>query len=92
MDFYWILDVIRRAGSINSEKVIGVWEGDRYESLLGVHEMRACDHHALIDIFVSRYDYPNPWYAEAAMGVENFRVPAKYCIPIVPDGLDRGNK
>jgi branched-chain amino acid transport system substrate-binding protein len=40
----WLFDVIRRAGSTDSEKIIKVWEGASYNMPWGKVTMRACDH------------------------------------------------
>ena len=40
----WLFDVVKRAGSTDSEKIIKAWEGASYNMLWGKVTMRACDH------------------------------------------------
>ena len=40
----WLSDVIKRAGSTDSEKIIKAWEGANYNMPWGKVTMRACDH------------------------------------------------
>jgi len=40
----WLLDVIKKAGSIETAALIKAWEGDSREVLWGPAQMRACDH------------------------------------------------
>jgi branched-chain amino acid transport system substrate-binding protein len=40
----WLLDVIKRAGSTDSDKIIKAWEGASYNMPWGKVTMRACDH------------------------------------------------
>jgi branched-chain amino acid transport system substrate-binding protein len=42
--YSWMFDVVKRAGSIELDKLIKTWEGDKYTALWGDVEMRACDH------------------------------------------------
>jgi branched-chain amino acid transport system substrate-binding protein len=40
----WLFDVVKRAGSTDSEKIIKAWEGASYNMPWGKVTMRACDH------------------------------------------------
>ena len=40
----WMLDILKKAGSLSTEAIVKAWEGDRTELLWGPAEMRACDH------------------------------------------------
>jgi len=42
--FMWMLDVVTKAGSLDTETLIKTWEGDKFQALWGGAEMRACDH------------------------------------------------
>jgi hypothetical protein len=84
-----MFDVIERAGTMNSEKIIKVWEGDEYRSITGVVKMRACDHQIVRDVFVSQFEFPNPWFSDAASYGKPVIVPAKYAEQPLPEGLDR---
>ena len=89
---YWMWDVVERAGSTDSEKIIETWEGDTYKAMNGVVHMRACDHQLVRDVFVAEYVYPNPYYENAAAPGKPFVVPAKFAIPDPPADLERCKK
>ncbi len=91
-DLYWLFDVVERAGTTDSEKIIDIWEGDEYKSILRVRTMRACDHQAVNDTFVAEFVHPNPYYDDIAYAKDIVRVPAEYCTQPVPEGLDRCEK
>ena len=56
---YWLLSVIERAGSTDSEKIIKVWENDTYQDIHGkVFRMRACDHKTISDLNIIEYVPP----------------------------------
>ncbi|WP_233804885.1 ABC transporter substrate-binding protein [Paraburkholderia sp. HP33-1] len=40
----WLGDVIKRAGTLDTARLIQTWEGARFAAILGDVEMRACDH------------------------------------------------
>jgi branched-chain amino acid transport system substrate-binding protein len=86
------MDVIERAGSANAEKIIKVWEGDTYKALNGVVHMRACDHQVVRDMYAAEYIFPNQFYKNAASPGKAVLIPAKYCMPVIPDDLDRCKK
>ena len=44
----WVGDVIKRAGSLDTDKLIKAWEGSKFKTVWGAEaEMRACDHQML---------------------------------------------
>jgi branched-chain amino acid transport system substrate-binding protein len=43
----WLADVIKAAGRVETEAIIGAWEGRRFRAPWGDVEMRACDHQML---------------------------------------------
>lgn len=43
----WAGEVIKRAGSVDTEKLIRAWEGAKFKAVWGEVEMRACDHQML---------------------------------------------
>ncbi|MGF6546183.1 ABC transporter substrate-binding protein [Paraburkholderia youngii] len=49
----WIGDVIKRAGTLDTARLISTWEGDRFAAVWGDVEMRACDHQMQTPAFVS---------------------------------------
>jgi branched-chain amino acid transport system substrate-binding protein len=50
----WLGDVVKRAGSLDSEKVIKAWEGSKFKALWGAEvEMRGCDHQMLTQGYVA---------------------------------------
>lgn len=67
-DLYWLFDVVERAGTTDSEKIIDIWEGDEYKSILRVRTMRACDHQAVNDTFVAEFVHPNPYIISLVKG------------------------
>jgi len=89
---YWFFNVVERAGTVDPEKIIATFEGDKYKGLTGVLEMRACDHQAVKPMYAAEFEYPNPWVKDAASYGKPFVVPAKYCTPPLPEGLDRCEK
>jgi branched-chain amino acid transport system substrate-binding protein len=40
----WLADIIKKAGSLETEKLIKAWEGAKFKTAWGEAEMRACDH------------------------------------------------
>ncbi|MFP4894122.1 ABC transporter substrate-binding protein [Paraburkholderia sp. EG304] len=49
----WIGDVIKRAGTLDTARLISTWEGARFAAVWGDVEMRACDHQMQTPAFVS---------------------------------------
>jgi branched-chain amino acid transport system substrate-binding protein len=91
--FYWLFDVIQRAGSTDPEKIIRIWEGDEYQCVTGaVLKMRACDHQTIMDLYVSRLDFPTKWYPSAAGYTKAFVVPSRFCVPPIAEDLERCGK
>ena len=90
--YYWLYSVIERAGTTDPEKIIQVWEDDEYKGFTGVMKMRACDHQVVKDMFVTEFEYPNPWFENAAFYGKTMVIPSEYCTPPVPQDLDRCNK
>jgi branched-chain amino acid transport system substrate-binding protein len=43
----WLFDVVKKAGTVDSDKVIKAWEGASYAMPWGKVTMRACDHQIL---------------------------------------------
>ena len=89
---YWFFNVVERAGTVNPEKIIATFEGDKYKGLTGVLEMRTCDHQAVKPMYAAEFEYPNPWVKDAASYGKPFVIPAQYCTPPLPEGLDRCEK
>jgi len=91
--FYWLFDVIQRAGSTDPEKIIKVWEGDQYRSITGaLYQMRTCDHQTIMDMYVSKLDFLTKWYEKAAGYTKAFVVPSRFCMPPVAEDLERCKK
>ena len=90
---YWLFDVIQRAGSTDPEKIIRIWEGDEYQSITGaVLKMRACDHQAIQDMYVSQLDFPTKWSDKYAYYSKAFVVPSRFCTPPMLEDLERCKK
>jgi branched-chain amino acid transport system substrate-binding protein len=50
----WVADAVKRAGSLDSERVIKAWEGSKFKTLWGAEvEMRACDHQMLTQGYIA---------------------------------------
>lgn len=49
----WLLDVIKKAGSMDTDALVKAWEGDKREVLWGPAEMRTCDHQLQSDCGVA---------------------------------------
>jgi branched-chain amino acid transport system substrate-binding protein len=49
----WVGDVIKRAGSMDTQQVIKAWEGSTFKAPWGEVEMRACDHQMLTPGYVA---------------------------------------
>lgn len=60
----WIGDVIKRAGTLDTAKLIHTWEGARFAAIWGDVEMRACDHQMQSPGFVSEVLDPEQIPAE----------------------------
>jgi branched-chain amino acid transport system substrate-binding protein len=101
MQSYWLLSVIERAGSTDPEKIIKVWEGDKWKDINGkILEMRACDHKVIGDIFIEEYVPPEQqkesfniapyyWYKGCSNVGPSFRMPAEKVLPKMDGNLDR---
>jgi branched-chain amino acid transport system substrate-binding protein len=56
----WLGDVVKRAGSLDTAKVIKAWEGAKFKTLWGAEvEMRACDHQMLTQGYVAEVLEPD---------------------------------
>ncbi|MBW1983737.1 MAG: ABC transporter substrate-binding protein [Deltaproteobacteria bacterium] len=98
---YWLLSVIERAGTLDPEKIIEVWEGDTYTMANG-HEitMRACDHKAVQDLYISEFGPPELqkktyniepyyWYQGCSSAVDVTEIPANKILPAMDTKLER---
>ena len=89
------LAALEKAGSLEPEKVIPVFEGFQYESPVGLWTMRPCDHQAIMPMYGGatrggenpyfngsiRPDVKFPW-----LGPDLKKLPAeKVAIPATPD-------
>jgi branched-chain amino acid transport system substrate-binding protein len=56
----WVADAIKRAGSLDTDKVIKAWEGSKFRALWGAEvEMRACDHQMLTQGYIAEIMEPD---------------------------------
>ena len=56
----WVGDAIKRAGSLDTEKLIKAWEGGKFKTIWGAEaEMRACDHQMLTQGYVAEVMEPD---------------------------------
>jgi len=98
---YWLLSVMERAGSLDPEKIIKVWEGDTYQYQTGkVMKMRSCDHKAIQDLHIFEFVPPEQqkvsfnippyyWFKGASNGGPTFTIPAAKVLPFMDQKLDR---
>jgi len=101
MQTYWLLSVIERAGSTDPEKIIKVWEGDRWKDINGkILEMRPCDHKVIGDLYAEEYVPPEKqkqsfnirpyhWFKGASGPGPVFKIPAEKVLPKMDRELDR---
>ena len=101
MEIYWLLSVIERAGSVDPEKIIKVWEGDSYEYVNGqVVTMRACDHTLITDFTIVEYVPPAQqkvsfnippyyWTDKTSWFGQSWVVPADKVLPWMDPKLER---
>lgn len=69
--FYWYLNVVERAGTMDVEKIIETWEGDVYQFVSGrIVKMRACDHMAIQGFRVSEFVPPEE--QKVSMNIEPY--------------------
>jgi branched-chain amino acid transport system substrate-binding protein len=61
---FWA-EAVKRAGSVDVEKVVEAWEGLSYDGLAGRWTMRASDHQTLLPIWTADIVRENPYYDHA---------------------------
>ncbi len=98
---YWLFSVIERAGSMDPEKIIKVWEGDTYRMVNGkVVKMRACDHKTVQDFGITEFVPPDQqkismsippyyWFKGTSSAGPSWLVPAAKDLPWMDQKLDR---
>lgn len=98
---YWLLSVIERAASADPEKIIKVWEGDKYQYANGkIQYMRSCDHKTVQDLHVLEAVPPEeqkaffnipPYYfsKDYSAAGRGFRIPADKIMPRLDSAMDR---
>jgi len=90
---YWFFDVVQRAKSTDPEKIIKVFEGDKWSGFGPTVEMRTCDHTMVQDLYGSELIFPNSYWEDAAFLKDNPDViPAKYATAPIPTDLARCKK
>ncbi len=86
ISLYWLFDVMQKAGTTNSEKIIKTWEGYKYNSIIGPLYMRPQDHLMLGDIYLSELVMPNKWFDHNASWGEVVTIPQALCTPPILNG------
>jgi branched-chain amino acid transport system substrate-binding protein len=98
---YWLMSVIERAKSTDSEAIIKVFEGDTYQQANGkIIKMRACDHKSIQDFSISEFVPPSEqkqsfnippynWYDYMSNAGPAFIVPADKALPWMDPALER---
>lgn len=64
----WLFDVIKRAGSADSEKIIKAWEGASYNMPWGKVTMRTCDHQIITAYKAASIVRENEFFSFPFMG------------------------
>ncbi|RJQ79801.1 MAG: branched-chain amino acid ABC transporter substrate-binding protein [Desulfobacteraceae bacterium] len=98
---YWFFSVLERAGTTDPEKIISLWENDRYMTLNGkVLLMRACDHRVVQDVAAveivppeeqkTAYNIPPyRWFDDICFAGPAHIIPAGMVPPWMDQKLDR---
>lgn len=89
LSHYWLFDLMQRAKTTNTEKLIELWEGDTFEYMDFKVKMRACDHETAMDLGFSQLGFPNRWQEDVASYEEPFIIPARFALPPIAEDLDR---
>jgi ABC-type branched-subunit amino acid transport system substrate-binding protein len=80
--YYWYFDVIQKAGSTDSDKVIAAWEGHTFNAFDWSHYMRPDDHQVIADRPIAVMEFPNMWdFPNNAGPAHPTWIPAKNCMP-----------
>jgi branched-chain amino acid transport system substrate-binding protein len=91
--FYWLMSVIERAKSTDPEKIIQIWEGDRYKDVNGtILKIRPFDHKVIQDTYVEIYLPPDQqkgsmnvapyyWFNTNCYVGKTYKIPARFNLP-----------
>jgi len=86
--YYWYLQVVQKAGSTDSKKVIAAWEGDTFNFFGWKHYMRPADHQVIADRPICEMVFPNTWdNPDCAMPGDPTWIPAAKCFPTFDEKL-----
>ena len=86
VSLYCLFDVIQKAGTTDSEKIIRTWEGYEQSSIIGPVYMRPQDHLMLTDVFFSELAFPNKWFEKSASWGQTITINRTMCIPPIING------
>jgi branched-chain amino acid transport system substrate-binding protein len=81
VSYYWLFQVIQKAGSLDPEKIIKAWEGDTFDAIGQKQWMRPDDHQAIADRALCVLEFPNKWFEKNAGPSDPNWIPAKDCMP-----------
>ncbi len=62
VSYYWLFQVIQKAGSLDPQKIIAAWEGDTFDAIGQKQYMRPDDHQAIADRALCVLEFPNKWF------------------------------
>jgi branched-chain amino acid transport system substrate-binding protein len=79
--YYWLCQVIQKAGSLDPHKIIAAWEGDTFDAIGQKSYMRPDDHQAIAERAVCVMEFPNKWFEKNAGPGDPTWIPAKDCMP-----------
>ena len=92
MATYWVLDLMKRLKTTDTEKIIEAWEGDEFVFNGYTVKMDACNHETAMDYGFTQLGFPNGWQDDVAAPEEPFVVPARFCMPYKdPKLCDKNN-
>jgi len=90
---YWVLDLMQRLKTTNTEKIVKAWEGDSFTFNGYTVRMDPCNHETAMDYGFAQLGFPNNWQDDVAAVQKPFIVPARFCLPYKdPKLCDKNNK
>ena len=90
---YWVLDLMQREKTTNTEKLVKAWEGDTFNYRGYDLTMDPCNHETAMDYGIAQLGFPNKWQDDVAAVEDPFIVPARFALPAKdPKLCDKNNK
>ena len=88
VSYYWYFQVVQKAGSLDTNKIIAAWEGDTFDAIGQKNYMRPDDHQSVAERAICVLEFPNIWEMpkNAAPSLPTW-IPAKDCTPTIDPKL-----